>query len=450
VDVGDRSTPTFVDINNDGDFDAFIGERYGAIKYYENTGTATSPTFTEHTGGDNPLNVDVGYYSTPTFVDIYDDGDFDAFIGEGYGTINYYENIPSITVTKENDYGGGSVAPGTNNVRFLRLGVQTDSGTATITSVKTKFTATSSAVNSDISAFDVYYDANGNGELDDGAPLQTVSNPDLTNGATASGLSFSVDATKKYLLLVLDIAGGANPSHNAGMELTSNTFITSSDAGVASTNFPIKNSMDNSLPVQLASFSAASTSEGVTLNWRTETEVNNVGFSVYRSNTREGDYTKIGFVEGHGSTPVANDYYFNDKTAEAGRTYFYLIESIDVEGNKERSDSISITFTPQPKVALPTRFALRQNFPNPFNPETWIPFQLPKDSDVVVEIYNLNGQIVRTLSLGKVPAGYYNERRNAAFWDGKSDSGEKVSSGVYFYRLKAGDYSAVKRMVVVK
>jgi Tol biopolymer transport system component len=358
--------------------------------------------------------------------------------------------LSSITVTKENDYGGGSVAPGSSNVRFLRLGVQTDSGTATISSVKTKFTGSSSAVNADISAFDLYYDANGNGELDDGAPLQTVSNPDLTNGATASGLSFSVETSPKYLLLVLDIAGGANPSHNAGLELTNQTFITSSNAGVASANFPIQNSMDTSLPVQLSSFSAASTAKGVTLNWRTETEVNNVGFNVYRSTTREGNYAKIGFVDGHGSTAFSHDYSFDDRTAEADQTYFYLIESIDVEGNKERSDTISIIFNPPAQRPMPTRFALHQNFPNPFNPETWIPFQLPRDADVTIEIYNLNGQIVRTLLLGKVPAGYYDERSNAAFWDGRSDSGEKVASGVYFYRLKAGDYSAVKRMVVVK
>jgi hypothetical protein len=82
VDVGDYSAPALVDIDNDGDFDAFVGEAYGTISFFENTGSASAPAFTEQTGGANPFNtVDVGYYSTPAFVDIDDDGDFDAFMG---------------------------------------------------------------------------------------------------------------------------------------------------------------------------------------------------------------------------------------------------------------------------------------------------------------------------------------------------------------------------------
>jgi hypothetical protein len=96
VDFGAYSTPTFVDIDNDGDFDAFIGKYAGSINYYKNTGSNSSPTFTEQTGGNNPFNgVDVGNLSTPTFVDIDNDGDFDVFIGEHAGNINYYKNTGS-------------------------------------------------------------------------------------------------------------------------------------------------------------------------------------------------------------------------------------------------------------------------------------------------------------------------------------------------------------------
>ena len=93
VDVGYDSKPTFVDIDGDNDFDVFIGERDGIIKYYENTTTGSEITFEERTGTDNPLDgVDVGSISSPTFVDIDGDNDFDAFIGESDGYINYYEN----------------------------------------------------------------------------------------------------------------------------------------------------------------------------------------------------------------------------------------------------------------------------------------------------------------------------------------------------------------------
>ena len=93
VDVGDFSTPSFVDVDADGDMDAFIGEEDGNINYYKNTGTPLAPAFTEQTAGDNPFNgVYGGWYSTPSFVDGDGDGDMDAFIGEYSGDLKYYEN----------------------------------------------------------------------------------------------------------------------------------------------------------------------------------------------------------------------------------------------------------------------------------------------------------------------------------------------------------------------
>ena len=93
VGLAARSVPAFVDVDNDGDYDAFIGETTGAINYYQNTGSATSPTFTAQTGTSNPFNgVDVGSNSAPTFVDIDNDGDRDVFIGETNGAIKYYRN----------------------------------------------------------------------------------------------------------------------------------------------------------------------------------------------------------------------------------------------------------------------------------------------------------------------------------------------------------------------
>ena len=98
VDAGEGSTITFVDIDGDSDFDAFMGESDGSILYYENTGSAASATFTQRTGVNNPFDgEDVGDASAPTFVDIDNDGDFDAFIGEEDGTINYYENQTAVT-----------------------------------------------------------------------------------------------------------------------------------------------------------------------------------------------------------------------------------------------------------------------------------------------------------------------------------------------------------------
>ena len=94
--------------------------------------------------------------------------------------------------------------------------------------------------------------------------------------------------------------------------------------------------------------------------------------------------------------------------------------------------------------------ALLVNFPNPFNPETWIPYQLEKSSDVSITVYAVDGRVVRRLSLGHQPAGMYQSRSRAAYWDGRNAFGEPVASGVYFYTLTAGDFTATRRMLIRK
>jgi len=99
---------------------------------------------------------------------------------------------------------------------------------------------------------------------------------------------------------------------------------------------------------------------------------------------------------------------------------------------------------------IPSQTALLQNYPNPFNPETWIPFQLAEDSEVSISIFALDGTLVRTLRPGLKPAGNYINRNKAAYWDGKNEAGEKTSSGLYFYTIKAGKLIATRKMILVK
>ena len=99
---------------------------------------------------------------------------------------------------------------------------------------------------------------------------------------------------------------------------------------------------------------------------------------------------------------------------------------------------------------VPEETALLHNYPNPFNPETWIPYQLAKPAEVTLTIYTANGAVVRTLVLGHQPAGIYQTRTRAAYWDGKNDLGEPVASGVYFYTLTAGDFNATRKMLIRK
>ncbi len=99
---------------------------------------------------------------------------------------------------------------------------------------------------------------------------------------------------------------------------------------------------------------------------------------------------------------------------------------------------------------VPSETRLLLNYPNPFNPETWIPYQLAEAAEVSLTIYSVNGELVRTLSLGHQPAGLYQNRSQAAYWDGRTELGTQVASGIYFYTLKAGDFSSTRKMIVRK
>ena len=131
-----------------------------------------------------------------------------------------------------------------------------------------------------------------------------------------------------------------------------------------------------------------------------------------------------------------------------------LVAAIEAAG---RSLTLDITIpaaaaAPSIQVSpmLPDNTALLTNFPNPFNPETWIPYQLAEPAEVTLTIYDIRGRVVRTLRLGHQPAGLYWRRSQAAHWDGRNHLGEKVATGVYFYTLKAGDYTATRKLLIRK
>ena len=101
-------------------------------------------------------------------------------------------------------------------------------------------------------------------------------------------------------------------------------------------------------------------------------------------------------------------------------------------------------------LLIPKETALLPNYPNPFNPETWIPYQLAAPADVTVSIYSADGRLVQILALGHQPVGLYESRSRAAYWDGRNALGESVASGIYFYTLTAGDFTTTRKMLIRK
>ena len=101
-------------------------------------------------------------------------------------------------------------------------------------------------------------------------------------------------------------------------------------------------------------------------------------------------------------------------------------------------------------LIIPRETSLHANYPNPFNPETWLPYQLAATSEVTITIYDMNGGVVRRLEIGHRPAGVYRNRSRAAYWDGRNGGGESVASGLYFYTLQAGEFTATRKMLIMK
>ncbi|MEE9168870.1 MAG: FlgD immunoglobulin-like domain containing protein [bacterium] len=214
------------------------------------------------------------------------------------------------------------------------------------------------------------------------------------------------------------------------LELTN--FV--NDLAAASTTDAILN---NAVPVELASFLAQALANSVKLMWTTTSEINNFGFDIEKS-PDPNNFFKIGFVAGVGTVSIPQSYFFIDAEVEPG-TFYYRLKQIDTDGSFQHSEILQVD------INAPKGFALYQNHPNPFNPETKIHFELPKASNVVLKIYNAIGQEIRTLANSKYEAGLYNIR-----WDGKDNNGNLASSGVYLYKLQAKEFSQVRKMSLIR
>ena len=189
------------------------------------------------------------------------------------------------------------------------------------------------------------------------------------------------------------------------------------------------------LPVELTSFSATSRGSLVTLDWSTATEKNNKGFEIERKDIlKENVWQKIGFVEGNGTSTTPKFYSYTDHPDEYG-DYVYRLKQIDFDGTFEYSNEVEVKGGIKPDT-----YNLSQNYPNPFNPVTVIRFQLPEAAKVKLVVYNLLGQVVRTLADGNYEAGSYN----------KNFDGTDLSSGIYIYELRANDVVLKHKMVLMK
>ena len=155
-----------------------------------------------------------------------------------------------------------------------------------------------------------------------------------------------------------------------------------------------------------------------------------------------------GTFEDVATAPSARSHTLETLTAEAVQQW--LIDARSLEGSNLIVKRGILVLERLLASLTPKETELLANYPNPFNPETWIPYQLSKDSLVSISIYNTTGKLIRTLPIGYQSAGFYKSRGRAAYWDGCNETGEPVASGIYFYRLQTGGYTGLRRMVILK
>jgi hypothetical protein len=187
------------------------------------------------------------------------------------------------------------------------------------------------------------------------------------------------------------------------------------------------------LPVELTSFTASASNGAINLRWSTATELRNNGFGIERS-VNKSDWTNISFVNGNGTSNSVKNYSYADNSITKAGKYYYRLKQVDNDGAYKYSNTTEVNY------AAPSVYTLNQNYPNPFNPSTMIAYSIPNASNVKLLVYNAIGQVLRVLEDGFKSAGNYSISFNAS----------ELPSGLYFYKIEAGQFSQIKKMMLVK
>jgi hypothetical protein len=196
---------------------------------------------------------------------------------------------------------------------------------------------------------------------------------------------------------------------------------------------------DYRLPVELTSFSATNSAEGVQLSWTTASETNNRGFRVERQNENSETWDPVAFVTGQGTVTTTTPYTYTDAHVTDGSTYAYHLLSETNNGELEEVSLITVTYA-APAVPLASEYRLIGNYPNPFNPNTRVVFEVAQNDQISLDVFDISGRLVQTIASGQYDAGIHSVEFSAA----------GLPSGVYFARLSGTFGSQMMKMMLLK
>lgn len=262
------------------------------------------------------------------------------------------------------------------------------------------------------------------------AVLISVGSPNSPNHPAQETLN-RMDSTSSIKHIYQTTTGDGGTSSKVQVLGTIITKVWSDSFTIGSNSYVV-------VPIELSSFTVGIDKNNcIVLKWNTLSETNNLGFEIERSSDGKHFY-EIGFQKGNGITSISHEYVFSDTDFLIGKNY-YRLKQIDYDGKYSYSDIVTIF------IEKPTQFMLYQNYPNPFNSSTHIKYQLPERQFVFINIFDITGKKIRTLVNEYQSSGF-----KEIFWDGMNDSGIGVASGIYIYRIQAGNFTQANKMILLK
>ncbi|HPR17497.1 MAG TPA: T9SS type A sorting domain-containing protein, partial [Candidatus Cloacimonadota bacterium] len=352
----------------------------------------------------------------------------------------WWQSFPyNVTFTDGSSYSGSPIA-GETNQPFGRFSLLADHSGADLVGVWIELTGTRTGV----SNLKFWYSDDNSFDSSSDFQLSATVSSDPGEGETISFINFSQDigTGNAYFFLTCDLAADATGLLRGKIVGNQDVFLKK-----ASLNSTIDNAYlsadDIPLPVTLSSFSGALINSLPTLYWTTQSETDNLGWNVYRSNLANGwemnDYLQLNgdLIPGMGTTSVPTDYSFIDDQTIAEGTYYYWLESVSFSNELASFGPVEIRIDATMLPDLPTQSFLNCNYPNPFNPVTTIYFGIKEKEEGILTILNIKGQKIISKKFQK---GYHTYVWNASC----------QASGVYFFRLQTASCNHIRKAILMK